>query len=95
MSILKLQERQTQLILQRSQAKDIIESSERELSATTFAIRQIKEYVEEEAVTAARIAEEDVVKFPSGDGPGTRAPSHLDCPDEDPQNDPEGPLETA
>ena len=59
MSILKLQERQTQLILQRSQAKDIIEQSERELSATTFAIRQINDYIKEEAEAAARKAEAD------------------------------------
>ncbi|KKL05625.1 hypothetical protein LCGC14_2604160 [marine sediment metagenome] len=67
MSILKLQERQTQLILQRSQAKDIIEQSERELSATTFAIRQINDYIKEEEEAAARKAEEDEVEIPAGD----------------------------
>ena len=55
MSILKLQDRQTQLILSRSQGKDIVEQAERELAAVAFAIAQINE-VAKEAQSAEEIA---------------------------------------
>ncbi len=53
-----LQEKQTQLIMQRSQGKDIVEQSEKELTAVVFAIQQLNEYirVQEEAQKAADAA---------------------------------------
>ena len=64
MSLATLQARQTQLILQRSQGKDIVEQAERELGAVQFATQelktQIKEQEEEEeaALAKAQAAEE-------------------------------------
>ena len=45
----KLQERRTQLILQRSQGKDIVETSETELRTISFAIKTLEGYIQAEA----------------------------------------------
>ncbi len=64
MSLAALQERQTQLILQRSQGKDIVEQAERELGAIQFATQeltaQIKE--QEEAAKAKAVAEAEAAE---------------------------------
>lgn len=49
MSLEKLQERRTQLVIQRSVGKDIIETSERELAAVNFAIKTLGDYIKTEA----------------------------------------------
>ena len=49
MSLEKLQQRRTQLILQRYQGKEIIETSEREIAAVNFAIKNLEEYIKAEA----------------------------------------------
>ncbi len=69
MSLATLQARQTQLILQRSQGKDIVEQAERELGAIQFATQeltaQIKE--QEEAAEAARKSAEAECEVIGGD----------------------------
>ncbi len=52
MSLATLQERTTQLVLQRSQGKDIVEQAERELGATQFAIRELTTQIEEQKKAA-------------------------------------------
>ncbi len=70
MSLKALQERQTQLIMQRSQGKDIVENAERELGGVIFAIQQLNEYVKEEKeIAEAKLSKDvlaDVLKFPAG-----------------------------
>ncbi|KKL59684.1 hypothetical protein LCGC14_2212860 [marine sediment metagenome] len=52
MSLATLQERQTQLILQRSQGKDIVEQAERELGAIQFATQELKAQIKEQEAEA-------------------------------------------
>ncbi len=70
MSLKLLQERQTQLLMQRLQGKDIIEMAERELGAVGLAMRELNAYIEEEKkVAEAKLSNEvlaDVLKFPAG-----------------------------
>jgi len=64
----KLQEKQTQLIMQRSQGKDIVEQSEKELTAIVFAIQNLNEFVknqEEEAKAAEAEANKGDPKIPA------------------------------
>ena len=57
MSLATLQERTTQLILQRSQGKDVVEQTERELGAVQFAIRELQAQIEEQQKAAAEVEE--------------------------------------
>ena len=61
----KLQEKQTQLIMQRSQGKDIVEQSERELGGIVFAIQQLNEFVAAQEAKAKAEAEAGDPKIPS------------------------------
>ena len=54
MSLATLQERQTQLILQRSQGKDTVEQAERELGAIRFATQELKAQIKEQKEVAAK-----------------------------------------
>ena len=56
MSLATLQARQTQLILQRSQGKDIVEQAERELGAIQFATQELTAQIkEQEDATKAEV----------------------------------------
>ncbi len=58
MSLATLQARQTQLVLQRSQGKDIVEQAERELGAIQFATQELKAQIkEQEAEAEAEVKE--------------------------------------
>ena len=54
MSLATLQTRQTQLILQSSQAKDIVEQAERELGAIQFATQELNAQIKEQEEAAAK-----------------------------------------
>ena len=65
MSLATLQERQTQLILQRSQGKDIVEQAERELGAIQFATQELKAQIKEQEEAAKAEAAAGDTKIPS------------------------------
>ena len=61
MSLATLQTRQTQLILQRSQGKDIVEQAERELGAIQFATQELTAQIKEQEKAAKAEAECEVI----------------------------------
>lgn len=86
MSLKILQERQTQLVLQRSQGKDIVEQTERELGSINTAIQQIQLYIEEqkqelEAKTSKDVLA-DVLPFPARDEAVDVTPEIVDVAEE-------------
>ncbi len=81
MSLAALQERQTQLILQRSQGKDIVEQAERELGAIQFATQELNAQIkeQEEATEAARkAAEEEMTNLLQGEDEVVETPKEED-----------------
>ncbi len=77
MSLATLQERTTQLVLQRSQAKDIVEGTERELGAVQFAIRELTAQIEEQKKAAAEAEEQAAAEHSALAGEGN-GPSELE-----------------
>ena len=71
MSLATLQERTTQLVLQRSQAKDIVEGTERELGAVQFAIRELTAQIEEQKKAAAEAEEKAAADHAALSGEGS------------------------